>query len=330
MICRLRSLYVTVLMACATTAMAQTAPEPVAVATAADRALLRDAIDVHAHLDPDSFGPYSGQSARRLDVIEMARRAKAAGMRGFVIKQHYDQTAQLAYLAQNAVPGVQVFGMLCLNLTVGGLNPAAVHHFAEVKGGQARIVSMPTWDSSNNALKSRDPTRKSVAVSWGGELLPETKAVIAAIAKAKLRDSASRLALATGHVSPAEALMVIREARRQGIERIIVTHAMGHPIDMTLDQMKEAVSLGAVIEFAGGFVLGKNSPYSVQQNVDAIRALGADNVILSSDSGQMGQPYPDDMVVMLAGRLRELGITAVELRKMMIDNPARLLGLPAR
>src|SRR5690606_13656022 len=82
-------------------ANAQVSPpkEPLPEPTAADRALLKDAIDVHTHLDPDSFGPHSGQAARALDVIDMAKRAHEAGMRGFVIKQHYDQTAQMAYLA---------------------------------------------------------------------------------------------------------------------------------------------------------------------------------------------------------------------------------------
>ena len=34
------------------------------------------------------------------------------------------------------------------------------------------------------------------------------------------------LTLATGHVTPAETLMIMREARRQGVERIIVTHPL--------------------------------------------------------------------------------------------------------
>src|SRR5688572_12327045 len=34
----------------------------------AARALMRDAIDIHIHLDPDSFGPHSNQTTRALDV----------------------------------------------------------------------------------------------------------------------------------------------------------------------------------------------------------------------------------------------------------------------
>jgi hypothetical protein len=139
----------------------------------AARALIREALDIHIHLDPDSFGPHSRQAARALDVVDMARRAKSAGMRGFVIKQHYDQTAQLAYLARKAVPDVEVFGMLCCNRTVGGLNPEAVHHFAEVMGGHARIVSLPSWDAENYVRQSKSPDRAAVPVSLDGGSCPK-------------------------------------------------------------------------------------------------------------------------------------------------------------
>lgn len=295
---------------------------------ATDRALLKDAIDIHTHLDPDSFGPHSSQAQRGLDVIDMAKRAKEAGMRGFVIKQHYDQTAQLAYLAHKAMPGVEVFGQLCLNLTVGGLNPAAIYHFGEVKGGRARIVSMPTWDSENYVRSSRNPDRAFVPVSRDGELLPEAKAAIAAIATANIRDSDVQLALATGHLSAEEALMVVREARSQGIKRVVVTHAIGHPIDMTLAQMKEATSLGAYIEFVAGFLVGERASFTPQQYYDAIRTLGPEHVILSSDGGQLGRrDMPEELIALVAGQLRGKGLTDQELHQIMVENPATLLGI---
>jgi hypothetical protein len=308
---------------------AESAPAaaPIPTATPAQRALLKDAIDIHTHLDPDSFGPNSSQAARRLDVLEMAGRARKAGMRGFVIKQHYDQTAGLAYIVTK-IGGVEAFGMLCMNLTVGGLNPAAVYHFAEVKGGRARIVSMPTWDSQNNVGKSANPTRASVAVSKGGELLPEAKAVIAAVAAAKVRDTGATLALATGHISAEEGLMVVREARRQGVQRIVVTHAIGAPVNMTLAQMQEAVRAGAYIEFVAGMTFGQRATFTAQQYYDAIRALGPERVILSSDGGQIGQLYPDDLIAILASQLRDRGLTMAELHTIMVENPAKLLGIP--
>jgi len=301
--------------------------EKIPLPSKADQALLRNAIDIHSHLDPDSFGPHSGQAARALDVIDMARRAKTVGMRGFVLKQHYDQTAGLAYLTMKEVPGVEVFGQVCMNLPIGGLNPDAVEHFAEIKGGRARIVSMPTWDSENNVRASKQ-TRRFVTVSKDGALLPEAKAVIAAVVAAKDRDSGATLALATGHISAEEGLMVVREARAQGQARIVVTHAMGPPVNMTLAQMKEAVGLGAMIEFVGGFVVGSRAVFTIKHYVDAMRALGPEHCILSSDGGQMNRPRPDDMIALVAGQLLAAGMTRADLHQMMVENPAKLLGIP--
>ena len=309
-------------------AQATPPPEPFPKPSRAARALLRDAIDIHVHLDPDSFGPHSRQAARALDVVDMARRARAAGMRGFVIKQHYDQTAQLAYLARKAVPNVEVFGMLCCNRAVGGLNPEAVHHFTEVVGGYARIVSMPSWDAENYVRQSRSPERPAVPVSRDGKLLPETISLIETIARAPIRDSSAKLALATGHVSAEEALLIIREARRQGIERIVATHALGHPVAMSIAQMKEAAGLGAYIEFVANFVIGARATFTVQQYYEAIREIGPAQVIFSSDSGQANHPFPDDLLARAALQLQEAGLSQAEMRAIMVDNPASLLSLP--
>ena len=59
-------------------------------------------------------------------ALELARMAKAAGMRAIVIKNHYEPTASLAFVVRKVVPGIEVFGGISLDLTVGGVNPAAV------------------------------------------------------------------------------------------------------------------------------------------------------------------------------------------------------------
>src|SRR5580765_989164 len=80
---------------------------------------LKDAIDIHVHSYPDN-------TMRSVDVFEAATLAKANGMRGLVLKNHYDQTAGYVYLVRKAVPGLEVFGGIDLNLPVGGMNPHAV------------------------------------------------------------------------------------------------------------------------------------------------------------------------------------------------------------
>ena len=81
-------------------------------------------IDIHAHSSPDSRD-------RSIDSIDLARLAKARGMRGLVLKNHYESTAAQAFLARKAVPGIEIFGGIELNRSVGGINPAAIEHMVQ-------------------------------------------------------------------------------------------------------------------------------------------------------------------------------------------------------
>ena len=187
--------------------------------------MLAGTIDIHVHSDPDNV-------PRSVDGLEAATLARAKRMRGIVLKNHYDPTAGLAFLARKAAPGLEVFGGIDLNLPAGGMNAAAVEHMTQVAGGWGRIVWMSTFDAENQVRFSKQQ-RPFVSVSRNGQLLQETKAVIGAIAK-------HQLVLATGHVSAQEGLMLVREARQQGAQHVVVTHAMNDPVAMTIAQMQEA------------------------------------------------------------------------------------------
>jgi len=292
----------------------------------ADR-ILKGALDIHAHVDPDSFGPSSNQAARSIDVVDLAKLAKERGMRGFVAKQHYDQTGHVAYLTRKAVPGVEVFGLVGSNRAMGGVNPAAVAHMAEVKGGWGRIVMMPTWDAEHFVRNSKQPNRPFVSVSRSGELLPEVKEVIAVMAKTKTRDSNGSLALATGHNSPQEGLMMAREARRQGLH-VVITHPLLESVGMSIAEMQEAATLGAYLELVSGFATSKEAEAQVRAHVEAIRKIGAEHFILSSDRGQLNGPLHPDALVTAAKALMSHGISERDIDRMLKENPARLLGLP--
>jgi hypothetical protein len=281
-------------------------------ATEATR-LLAGTIDIHVHSDPDNV-------PRSIDGLDVARLAKAKGMRGIVLKNHYDPTAGLAFLARKEVPGLEVFGGIDLNLTVGGMNAVAVQHLTEVAGGFGRIVWMSTFDAENQVRYSRE-TRPFVSVSRAGALLPETKAVIAVIAR-------HGLALATGHVSAQEALLLLREGRQQGVQRMVVTHAVNPPILMDVAQMQEATRLGAFIEFAGSSLANADAAARMDRFADAIRKVGPEFCILSSDLGQKGNPLPPDGFGEFLVAMRHKGFTAQEVDRMSRQNPARLLGLP--
>jgi hypothetical protein len=270
-------------------------------------------IDIHVHSDPDNV-------PRSIDGIDVAKLARAKGMRGIVLKNHYDPTAGLAFLARKEAPGLEVFGGVDLNLTVGGMNPAAVEHMTQVAGGWGRVVWMSTFDAENQVRYSKED-RPFVRVASNGALLPETKAVISVIAK-------HALVLATGHVSAQEGLMLVREGRQQGVAHMVVTHAMNAPVLMNVPQMQEATNQGAFIEFVGGSLTAADAADRIDRFADAIRKVGPQFCILSSDLGQKANALPPDGYAAFLLALRAKGFTEQELDRMSKQNPARLLGLP--
>ena len=270
---------------------------------------LSGAIDMHAHADPDGVG-------RKIDAIDLARLAKERGMRAIVLKNHYESTQSLAYIVRKEVPGIEVFGGISLDLTVGGVNPAAVEWMTKVRGGYGKVVWLPTFDSEAQVKLTKEQ-RPFAPVVKDGKVLPAVAQVIAIAAR-------NNLVLETGHSSGAEDLVIIQEAKRQGVQNVMVTHALTNPGGpLTLAEIQQAARLGAYIEL----VYGGLTPDMVRKDVEVIRAVGASSVVLSTDLGQPNNPlHPDGLLAMYKALMAQ-GISAADIVTMSQTNPAKLLGL---
>src|ERR1700681_4871792 len=107
---------------------------------------LQGAYDLQVHVAPDVI-------ERRIDDIDLAKEFLAHGLKGFVLKSHYFPTAERAKVVTKAVPGIQAFGAITLNHSVGGLNPVAV----EMAGRSGnKVVWMPTVDAANETAGRPD------------------------------------------------------------------------------------------------------------------------------------------------------------------------------
>lgn len=274
-------------------------------------------VDVHVHSAPDS-GP------RSIGAVDLARLARAAGMRALLLKNHFAPTAGLAYAVEQAEPGIRVLGGIALNAS-SGLNPIAVGHMARTTGGHGRVVWMPTFDSEHYH-RVLAPNPDHVPVSSDGRLLPATLAVLAVIAE-------HRLALATGHSSPEESLLIIRKARQMGIDRILVTHPLPPPVSMSIALQKEAAEMGALLEYPVGTALASNPQWQgsaeekFRQYVHAIREVGPAHVVISSDLGQSMNPLHTDGLAVFLAQLLAAGFSKEEIDLMARENPARWLAL---
>ena len=238
---------------------------------------------------------------RQWDAFQVANLAAERGLRAILLKNHWTETAGLSHLVDAyGTDGVEVFGSIALNAPVGGMNAQAVRYMVDVTGDRGRVVWMPTHDSEHEVRFNGDD-RPFVAVSRDGVLLPERREVIGLIAR-------HDLTLATGHVTPDE-------------------------VFMNMEQMRRAADMGAYLEFVSGFT---RLPETIEEHVEAIREIGPEHAIISSDRGQGRGPEGDagpmpthlDGLTGAAEVLRTNGFSESELDMMFKENPARLLGLP--
>jgi hypothetical protein len=278
---------------------------------------LAGAADLHCHFGPDPH------RARSVDAFEAAREAAAAGHRAIVLKSHDSPTASLAWAVQRDVGhAISVFGGICCDREVGGMNPAAVE---VALGLGARIVWLPTLSSRQDfengvAAQLGIPGPGIVVADADGELLPETQEILALI-----RDHDA--ILATGHVSAAEHYAVVRSFAGEG--RVVVTHAtedLAGP-KLTAAQCRELADLGAWIELCAMTCIGSLATKSVGEMIDTIRAVGVERVTLGTDFGQQSNPHPAAGLQTYADALFAEGITESDIRRMACTNPTALLGL---
>jgi Family of unknown function (DUF6282) len=309
-------------------ATGQTTAEP----SQAARDLVRGGFDLHVHISPDVVD-------RRIDDIGLARRFAELDFAGFVLKSHYNSTAERAAVVREAVPGVQVLGAIVLNRAVGGVNPVAVE-IAAREG--ARKVWLPTVDSENERahLAAAGPETKlpvwsklefelrekgigadPVPVLDGdGNVLPETRDVLALAAE-------HGMVLSTGHISAPEALAVVDAALAEGVEKVVVTHPDYPGQAIPIDDQVELARKGAMIERC--FTTPYTGKCSWEQWLEGTRAVGAERTILSSDLGQVKNPPVEDGLPLMAEKLLEAGFTEDEVRTMAVDNTRLLAGVEA-
>jgi len=279
--------------------------------------VLSGSIDMHLHPGTDAFC--------RIDALEAARQARQAGMKAFVIKDHFIPTAPIAAMVNRLVPGFQAIGSICLDYETGGLNVRAVEYSARAG---ARVVWMPTFSSANSRAKMRElgvPLEGEgfSILDDSGQLKPEIHPILAVIKEYDM-------VLASGHMSPAETCALEKEARRLGIDKFVVTHPLDHEFFSEAFSKETLVQLaanGAFIELTFIALLASEFRHDPAEMVDVIRTVGPEHCIVSTDLGQSFNPLPVEGLRMFLVTLLKYGITEEEIGLMIKTNPGKLLGI---
>jgi hypothetical protein len=268
---------------------------------------LEGAIDLHFHAGPDV-------RQRKLTYLEAALQAQEAGMKAILIKSHSTITADIASLIQPLVKDTLVFGGLALNYPVGGLNPVAVE--TALKLG-AKQIWMPTLDAANQYRHEKKRGGITV-INREGELKREVIEILEILSK-------KDVILSTGHLSQKESILLAREAKKRGIQKILATHPDHHLIQMPAGIQKELAQEG--IFFDRCFPTERTSPLTMEEMAKRIREVGVTTTVLTSDFGQPENPEPVEGLRSYIQQLIQLGFSNQEIDQMVKINPAKLLNL---
>jgi hypothetical protein len=215
---------------------------------------------------------------------------------------------------REAVPGLALFGGIVLNYAVGGLNPQAVE--SALRAG-AIEVWMPTHCAERErSFRGRAGTGISIHDDHGC-LRAEVYDILALVAEANAM-------LGTVHLAPVEIRALVRAAREAGVKKILITHPEIEFVNVPPELEYELAAPDLWFErcyVRRGFVRNWD------ELAQAIRATGIDRNVLATDLGQPENPDPISGLAEMRARLHERGFSDAELRRMMCDTPAHLLGL---
>jgi hypothetical protein len=290
--------------------------------------IIKNAVDFHVHASPDV-------APRIQDMIEVAEDAKRYHMKAIVFKDHYTMTADRSYFVNKIVPEVKCIGTIALNYGVGGFNPVAVE--AAAKMG-AKCVFMPSIDSAwtihqvcvekrakwlEPLLRIKNP-KEGLSVLKGGlegtEILPEVKEVLSVIKQ-------YNLVLDILHISPKERKLLVDEAKKHGIEKIVLTHPNCSIGFADINEQKELASRGVFMAYAFLPCLPLFDRQSPEVIAEMIKAIGPEKSLLCTDLGQIVNPPPVEGYRLFILQLLACGVPKDWLETMAQKTPAKILDL---
>lgn len=278
--------------------------------------VMQGIIDMHIHAAPDV-------RARKLDDLELMEASVQRGVRAIVLKSHNVPTADRAYLvnrvAAEKYPDVKftAFGGLCLNRPEGGLNPDAVE--TSLKLG-AKVIWLPTNTAENHYRKNGKDPSKGVVVTRDGKAVDELQDIFALVKQ-------YNAVLATGHIGAEECFPVVEAARAAGVEKIVITHPEFWVVGMTPEQQADIVrKYDVLLESVYAQPVNGSYKINIPDNIAAMKAIGPEHFVISTDSGQTVNPYWYESYTTYFKAVSEV-FTSEQVRRMTHDNPAWLLDI---
>ena len=282
--------------------------------------LLQGGIDCHVHAYPDFVH-------RAQDMIQVSIDAADAGMRAVAFKDHWNVSANAAYVVQAHIDylvetgeleqGVEVYGGAgtCHGMDVEYIRTA-------VRYPNFKMVWFPTFTSLGFWRGAGRPDEGGVRlVSPEGEVLPEVVEIMQIAVE-------NRVGIGFGHTDFEELLPLAKKAQELGA-RATLDHPLLELNKLLLDETQELANLGVYVgTYCQPMIPSLYQPVAdPMETIRTIQAIGPQRCIVGSDFGQVMHVNSVDGMRIFIRALLGFGVQPDEISLMLKDNPARLMWL---
>jgi len=289
-----------------------------------------DAIDVHCHA-------HEGQQ----DALALAKHASRNGMRGILFKTIVgrqcpaDATRQLQedlnrWSESEGVPPIACWAGYMSDSD----GPPTAQKVREQLDSGVTAIWMPVTMHPNTLSKvgfldnSQEPNE---AIPWeqalkvGYYLLSESGKLKREIREI-IRIVADRgAALFFGHATHPEIFAMAEEVNRLRFPRAVIDHPFSPFVDLSAEQMRQLGEAGIFLNFTYDELsplLGVD-PYRMYQ---AIRTVGIEHTLLSSDAGEPLFPNSVECIRLIRAYMQAFGLCEKEIQRVSCVNPGALVG----
>ncbi len=282
--------------------------------------LIKGGIDCHVHAYPDFVH-------RAQDMIEVAIDAARSGMRAVAFKDHWNVSANAAYLVQRHVDHLVATGALPNGIAVYGgagtcLGMNVEYVRTALKYPNCKMLWFPTFTSLGFWRGAGRPEQGGVRlVSEEGEVLPEVVEIMKLAVE-------HRIGIGFGHTDFQELLPLARKAQELGV-RATLDHPLLELNRLLIDEMQELAALGVYVgTYCQPMIPSLYQPVvDPMETIRTIQAIGPERCIIGSDFGQVLHVKSIDGMRIFIRALLGFGIQPDAIRQMLHVNPARLMWL---
>ena len=284
------------------------------------------AVDSHVHCCPHI-------NQRTVGLFDAVHAAAQAGLAGLGLMDVFANSSGLAALANRELGhlGVDVFGGVILEPYAGGLSARVVQTALKMgyDGGGARFVSLPCHHTAfvaKSERRSPSYVETCLSIELSGELQDPLPEIIDLCIEADV-------VFNFGHLSGPECVRLAEASAKRGCQRMLCPAGY-----LTGDEASAVISFGAILEYS--FFVFSHATDISQTMIDAerhrfvranferavaiINQLGAENFVLSSDSGALVLPPPVEAFREFIVMFRSSGLMPNDIRKMTMENPRSL------